>query len=104
MIETDLVKLILVSLYQKFPNSLWYRRNVGAFKNKDRFVRFGLPGMADIGGIHIGKAIEIEVKTFKGKQSEEQKNWQKAVENAGGIYILSYDEETAIEIIKNLSC
>ena len=90
MSETDLVKEILMELCKKYRHEiLAYRRNVGAMKTEHGFMRFGLPGMADIGSILNGKAIEIECKTTKGKQSPEQKNWQKAVERAKGIYILT---------------
>ena len=33
----------------------------------------------------IGQAIAIEVKTPKGRQSEEQKNWQKPLRNMEGF-------------------
>ena len=69
-------------------------------KTKDGFVKFGLPGMGDISGIINGMAIEIEVKSEKGKQSEQQKNWQIAVERAGGIYILTNSVEDCISKVE----
>jgi hypothetical protein len=104
MSETDLLKSILAELCKKYPLGLWHRRNVAAMKTQHGFIRFGLPGMADISGIlpvliagcSRGLAIEIEVKTAKGIQSPEQKNWQRAVERAGGVYILTRSVEDCL--------
>ena len=99
MNETDIMRLCLIGLYRQYPSGLWYRRNTGALKTDSGFVRFGLPGMADIGGILHSIAWEIEIKSAKGKQSDEQKNWQQAVERAGGIYILTRSVENCLEQI-----
>jgi hypothetical protein len=40
-----------------------------------------------------GLAFGIEVKAAKGTQREAQKNWQKAWEKRGGIYILARSVE-----------
>ena len=100
MKESDIMRLILIGLCAKYKNGLFYRRNVGVMKTKDGFVKFGLPGMGDISGIINGMAIEIEVKSEKGKQSEQQKNWQIAVERAGGIYILTNSVEDCISKVE----
>lgn len=93
--------MILLAVQQEWPTGLVYRRNVGAMHDKDgNFIRFGLPGMADIGGIIEGRAIEIECKTEIGRQTKEQKNWQEAVERAGGLYVLARSREEAIEQLK----
>jgi hypothetical protein len=90
MSETDIVKGCLSALCKQYAGcGLFYRRNTGALETQLGFVRFGLPGMADIGGILDSTAYEIEIKTLKGIQSEAQKNWQRAVEKAGGVYILA---------------
>ena len=80
-----------------------WRNNTGKFRSMtdpQRIVSVGQVGSADIIGVKpvtitadmvgkvIGQAIAIEVKTPTGKQSQEQKNWQQAFENHGGIYIL----------------
>lgn len=91
---------------------LAFRMNTGAvhseYKGKSRFMRFGVPGMADIlafpkiqqsditgygrgaGLIYEVPAIMwIEVKAENGKQSELQKSFQKQVEEQGHRYILA---------------
>lgn len=80
-----------------------WRNNTGKFRSMtdpQRIVSVGQVGSADIIGVKpvtitadmvgkvIGQAIAIEVKTPTGKQSQDQKNWQQAFENHGGIYIL----------------
>lgn len=83
---------------------LAFRMNSGAVKSehngKQRFFRFGTPGMADIlsfpfvltcrndVGFGIDMIFWIEVKDEKGKQSELQKSFQEHVESYGHRYIL----------------
>ena len=59
--------------------------------------RFGAPIDGSLGDIimpeTIGRAFAIEVKTAKGQQREAQKNWQKAWEKRGGIYVLARSVE-----------
>jgi hypothetical protein len=56
-----------------------------------RLVRFGVPGQADLRCIINGCAVEVEAKTTKGKQSDAQRRYQKAVERANGIYLVCTD-------------
>ncbi|WP_372653684.1 hypothetical protein [Draconibacterium sp.] len=49
----------------------------------------GTNGTADISATISGKSVKIEVKIGKDRQSEAQKNYQKAVEKAGGNYVLA---------------
>ncbi len=63
-------------------------------------ISFGLKGAADLSGIyHDGRRLEIEVKGPEGKQSDEQKVFQKVIERFGGIYILAKSVEDVGEII-----
>ena len=71
-----------------------FRINVGVFRplhgDQKRAIRSAPDGTPDlIGVMHPGKAFAIEVKTTKGQQREAQKNWQKAWERRGGIYVLA---------------
>lgn len=51
----------------------------------------GTKGSADISATIKGKSIKIEVKIAKDKQSEAQKEYQQAIERAGGIYFIAKD-------------
>jgi hypothetical protein len=50
-------------------------------------------GTADISATIRGRSVKIEIKQ-KDKQSEAQKQYQQAIENAGGVYIIvrTFDE------------
>jgi len=48
----------------------------------------GTPGSADISATIKGRSVKIEVKYGKDRQSQAQKDYQKAIEEAGGIYII----------------
>lgn len=48
-------------------------------------------GMSDLQALKDGRAVFIEVKTRRGKQSDYQKRFQRDVEKHGGTYILARD-------------
>lgn len=74
---------------------LW-RANVGVARiggprrAGGRVVRFGIPGQADLTGILPGGLrLEIEVKGADGRQTEEQRSFQRMIERFGGVYVLA---------------
>jgi hypothetical protein len=115
MSETQISKSIMDYLAAR--RVLAFRMNTGAvsaeYKGKTRFMRFGVPGMADILAFtrrwpclivpdkHQDNPIIptwIEVKTAKGKQSELQKSFQAQVEAEGHRYavVRSIDDVEAL--------
>lgn len=84
MKESEIQKQILDYLESK--DIFCWRNNVGRKHN----LQFGKKGSGDITGLlKNGKRLEIEVKDEKGKQSEEQKNFQQMIKNNKGLYILA---------------
>lgn len=88
-----------------------FRNNSGAFSSqyenkkgevKTRFIQFGLPGSSDIIAIYKGLFVGIEVKRKGGKQSDEQKAFQRNVEDSGGIYILAFSWDDVNKKIQTL--
>lgn len=53
-------------------------------------MQFGHPGIADIIGIYKGRFLAIEAKVGKNDQSPAQREFERSVKAAGGIYILAY--------------
>lgn len=52
----------------------------------------GTTGTADISATILGKSVKIEIKceaTGDRYQSKEQKEYQKAIEQAGGVYVIA---------------
>lgn len=83
------------------PDVLIWRQQSGVFRSYDNpqnVVRVGQVGMADslavvavqitpeMVGKTIGVAVAAEYKTDTGRQSDAQRNWQRAFEQRGGIY------------------
>lgn len=70
-----------------------FRINVGKFRPLEggaRVIQSAPIGTPDLlGVISPGRAFAIEVKAPKGRQHNEQRNWQAAWEKRGGIYILA---------------
>ena len=66
-----------------------WRQNSGAYKasyqGKQRFVRFGQPGQADITGMVNGIRLEVEVKATGKRPSETQLEWLCFIQANGGI-------------------
>jgi hypothetical protein len=59
-------------------------------------VKFGTPGAADLSGLlRDGRRLEVEVKTSKGRQSEQQRKFQAMIERFGGVYILARNADDA---------
>ena len=53
----------------------------------------GTKGSADISATINGRSVKIEIKYGKDRQSEAQKAYQKAIEEAGGVYVIAKDFE-----------
>jgi hypothetical protein len=49
----------------------------------------GINGTADISGVIAGRSVKVEVKIGRDRQSQAQKNYQKSIENAGGLYVIA---------------
>lgn len=75
-------------------------RGAIAALGRARPVQFGVPGQADLTGILAGGfRIEIECKGPKGRQSDDQKNYQAMVERFGGLYVLARSVEDVEEAL-----
>jgi hypothetical protein len=97
--ESAILKQILDYLAAK--HILAFRMNIGQANMGDRFVRFGVRGMADIlAFVHRGldengkwcsyiRPLWIECKTAKGAQSQFQRSFQLQVEVEGHKYIVA---------------
>src|SRR5260370_41147793 len=87
--ESEIQKAILD--YLTLRRVLHYRNNSGAFVDSNKhFYRFGAIGSPDIVCVIDGQFVGIEVKAPKGRQSDNQKQFQAELEAVGGKYILSY--------------
>lgn len=99
----------MVALSSSKLSMVWQQTN-GAFKpisGPQRIVKVGVPGMPDVCSVQrikitqemVGKDIGVfvgyEMKTEKGRQTEIQKAWQKAIEKVGGVYFICRSEEEA---------
>jgi hypothetical protein len=60
----------------------------------------GIEGGPDIQGSLHGLWIGIEMKSKTGRQRESQARFQRAVEKAGGIYIIARSAEQAIQCLE----
>ena len=92
----DLTKTIIWDMYH-VRGGLAYRINNGAVYDRKKSVyRKGVQrrGIPDIIGIIGGRFIGIEVKIGKDRQSADQKEIEREIGDAGGVYFIakSYDD------------
>lgn len=112
--ERDIVNAIL-TLLRAHGIAAW-RTGVGAYRasyqGRERFVRLGEKGMADIVGIRptwgcsqtcpmrdIGRFIAIEVKTPTGRVRPEQLAFLQTVTRAGGVGFVARSVDEVIETL-----
>lgn len=83
-------------------HKIWHeRRNIGAVRDGKRFVRFGRPGTADIHATPMIRCpaprcphpavcttLWVECKSASGRQTGEQKEFEREAWNAGHFYLI----------------
>lgn len=96
--ETIIQNRIRLALTARFhPHGVFWRQNAGgALTQRGTHIPLGPTGIADLVGMLVGMGAFIEVKTDTGKQSKQQKTFQRAIEKAGGLYIIARSPEEAI--------
>lgn len=104
MKETDIQNAICEYLALK-KHFFWRSNNIPAFsKNPNgsmrmhRMPKYSRNGVPDIIVIKDGFFIGLEVKIPKGKQSENQKIFERELKEAGGEYIVVHSIEDVQEI------
>jgi hypothetical protein len=98
--ETRIVHWIIAQLRARYPRGLWERQNVVAMEaGKDRFIKAGTKGQADIRGLYRGFYFELEVKKPGGVQSEVQHEREAKIMDAGGYYAVIHSPSEAFAIV-----
>lgn len=86
-----------ISTTGRYIKAKTYKDVMGITKTigQDKWIKGnGTVGSADISATIKGKSVKIEVKIGRDRQSEAQKIYQEAIENAGGIYYIAKDFDT----------
>lgn len=98
-IEQDIQKQIID--YLRYQGWFVIKNNtVGIYKKStDSYIPNPARGLADLTAIKNGQVIMIEVKKKGGKQSDNQKEFQKNWEDKGGKYYLVFNLEEVINKI-----
>jgi len=98
------------SAWQVLPMALarWLRSSMGelpvgpVYISSGRLVSYGTTGMADIMCVVGGRLVAIEVKAPKGRQSLAQVAWQRALEAAGGVYVVARSVDDAVAAVDEM--
>ena len=82
----------------------WKNHTVGIYDAAAGTYRrpspFAIKGVADIIAIYRGLTFLMEVKDKRGRQSDEQKLFEKSVKKHGGTYVLVRSLEEADEFLR----
>lgn len=90
------IQFEILSAWGASPHLRIWRQNTGVAQMAGRSVRFGTPGTPDILGLMLphGRMLGIECKSARGRQSEEQRSFERMMKAFGGLYVLARDLET----------
>lgn len=100
--EASLQRLVLGWLHKQRPRAFFYRTNTGAAStidahgNVDGFMRFGVPGQADVTGVAAGRFVAIELKRRTGRKRKEQEQYGADVRAAGGVHYFARSLDQAL--------
>ena len=73
--------------FERRKTLVYIKNNSGAMKAENSFVRFGKSGSPDfLVFLDGGHTLHLEVKTEKGKQTQNQADYQQRVEKLGHVY------------------
>lgn len=123
MTESDLQRLIMIEASKTgarlFRNNVaegWIGASSGPFQRDGTiYVRAGSVVIADARRLHAGlckgssdligwaksgQFVALEIKSAKGRPTEEQRSFIKAVDLAGGIGIIARSVEDVLEVLK----
>lgn len=93
---------------EHIPGVRFWRNNCGVMKSGPRWIRFGVGGNggADFLGIvtihphpesaPVGRFVAIELKTPDGKQTDDQRAFERVVYELGGVYVLARSVDEAV--------
>jgi hypothetical protein len=93
---------ILVALGSRPDVTIWRQNTLVARDQRTgRAVRSNPNGVADILGCLApsGRFLAIEVKSATGRQTPDQRDFQKAVEARGGLYVLARSVTEAVAAV-----
>ncbi|NIM50430.1 MAG: hypothetical protein GTO22_14470 [Gemmatimonadales bacterium] len=100
--ESDIQRAILAVFAMRKDVVAW-RQNTGGmtkeYKGRRHFVRFGVPGAADITGVILpwGTRLEVEVKRPGGRLSAAQRAFGDLMTQSGSVYFVAHSAEEALE-------
>ena len=104
----ELLQKTALLVQQTFPDSFFIPRTIGLFKTiNDHNIMIGKKGQADAyimlpvmaGNIRFQIHIEVEFKTGKASQTNDQKSWEKEITERSGLYIIARKQQDVIDSI-----
>jgi hypothetical protein len=79
---------------QRVTDGIGRTRTIG---NVTRIKSSAQKGSADVSATVFGRSCKIEIKIGRDRQSQAQKDYQRSIESAGGIYLIADSFQTFYE-------
>ncbi len=99
--EAEVLHDVLLALGSRSDCKVW-RNNYGEAKMPSgAWVRFGVPGQADVSGIlRGGRRLEVETKRPRNHvHRKSQQRFQAMIEAMGGLYVLAVSADDAVRAV-----
>ena len=78
----------------------FWPQETGAAYREGKLIHYGLKGSADISGIVIGGTrVEMEAKTGRATQQDNQVAFEKMIKKFGGIYFVFHTPQEALDLL-----
>jgi hypothetical protein len=89
----------MIDQRKTYTDVVGFRRTIGSVK----WIKgSGTKGSADVSSVISGKSVKIEIKIGRDRQSESQRQYQAAIERAGGVYWIAKDWAGFYELYSNI--
>ena len=100
--DENRIQSFIIARLNIIPGVHVWRQNCGALKiDAERFVKFGVPGQADVTGVirlasGIGQRLEVECKTEDGKSLPTQTSFGARLTSYGALYVIARELDDAL--------
>lgn len=99
--ETESGVLNAVCQFLSVHGIFHWRNNTGAYRIKNRFIRYGFPGSSDIAGVcPDGRALYVECKKPGGRLSPLQREFLDKINGLGAVGITADGVESLEKQLK----
>lgn len=100
--ENAVTRSVLAAIALQGDRAVFVRVQAGCVKVGTRLIKMAPAGTADLVGTYRGKAVALEIKTTKGRQSDTQADFEARWAGTGGVYAVIRSAAEALDLFAKL--